>query len=307
MSWRSSLCAAFLLAAVHGRTAPPDKAGFLREKGDILAVTVERVRQVPDDAGRAVKAGENNLRALHENYRLARSTPPTTMDGDVRDLTAAANAMRLARSRGRTPSSDERAQEAIERRWETYRSRVDSLLDDIRYKRDAGQSEGTVYWQAIKDQEDLASGLAQGLAYNAPPGQRTVEEAVAVDRRELLKRLEDPARVRGRLACIKSPDETALPPAFDAGPFYRATALLPGTNPLRQESFELPPGCRTVTLREPGVRLILRATRGHGRVLVGTEEHPLAYEYLIVPPEVPYLIENTGTDSLRVDLIALAP
>jgi hypothetical protein len=40
---------------------------------------------------------------------------------------------------------------------------------------------------------------------------------------------------------------------------------------------------------------------------VGAEELPLDYEYVTVPPEVSYLIENTGTDSLRVDLIALAP
>jgi hypothetical protein len=184
---------------------------------------------------------------------------------------------------------------------------VESLFGDIQYKRDAGASESTVYWDSLKNIDSLREDLQESLAFNSPPGERSVEEASAKDRWELLKRLEDPARIRNRLACVKAPEENARPSSFDIGPFYRAVGLLPGTNPLRKGAFEVPPGCRTVTQRESGAQLIFRSISGQGRVVAGGEEKPLTYEYVTVPPETPYLIENPGGDPLNVEFIVINP
>lgn len=247
------------------------------------------------------------LRRLHDDYKVSKSTPPASLESDVRELTAAAVRMRLERSRGRTPPADPSAQALIRSRWDEYRSRVDFLFEDIRAKRDGGASDSRVYWESLKAHENLAAAVEEDLAYNTPPGERSLEEAVAKDRWELLKRLEDPARTRGRAACIVAPGEHALSRAVDPGPFYRAAGLLPGTNPLRTESFEVPAGCRTVVQREADLKLIFRASAGRGTLVIGSESRPLAYDYATVLPDTPYFIENAGDGPLQVDFIALQP
>lgn len=300
-----------LLAAGLGAAAPAAAAGkeasFLEDRTGIIAVAVERVRRAPDDAGRALKAGENRLRRLHEDYKVAKSTPPTSLDKDVRELTAAATRVRLERSRGRMPPADPLAETLIQRHWDAYRARVQALFEDIQYKRGSGASESTVYWQAMKDHGALEAELLESLAYNPPPGEKGVQEAVDKDRWDLLKRLEDPARVRGLSARVVAPGEHALSHAFDAGSFYRAAGVLPGTNPLDRGSFRVPAGHRTVTRRESGRRLILRASQGRGVIRIGAQERALDYDYAIVPPEAPYIIDNPGRAPLDVDFIALLP
>jgi hypothetical protein len=41
--------------------------------------------------------------------------------------------------------------------------------------------------------------------------------------------------------------------------------------------------------------------------VAGGEEKPLTYEYVTVPPETPYLIENPGGDPLNVEFIVINP
>lgn len=297
-----AFCAA---AALLG--AAPAAAGFHGDKDDIVALVLERVRTAPDDAGRAVKAGEVALRRLHENFRLAKSTPPTSLDGDVRALTSAAQRIRLERSRGRTPPANPRVEGLIEQRWDDYRARVDLLMEDVRYKRGTGASESAVYWQALKDHRALEEALFESLAYNPPPGERTVEEAAARDRWTLMKQLEDPDRVRGLSTCVSHPEQHGLVHAFDISPFYRAAGMLPGTNPLIKGAFRVPAGCRTVTRREGGMQLILRAAHGQGTVRIGGEERLLAYDYIIIPPEVAFIVQNPRQQPLDVEFIGIQP
>jgi hypothetical protein len=295
-------------AGAPAAAAPARKDAFLEDRAGIIAVAVERVRRAPDDAGRAVKAGENRLRRLHENYQVAKSTPPTSLEKDVRELSAAATRMRLERSRGRTPAADPRVDDLIRRHWETYQARVQLLFDDIPYKRKSGVSEASLYWQALKDHEIMASDLVEALAYNPPPGESGAQEAADRDRWELLKKLEDPARVGALSGCVVAPGEHSLPHAFDVGPFYRAAGILPGTAPLQKGAFRVPPGCRTVTRRDSGQKLILRASSGRGVIRIGAQHKPLAYDYVVVPPEAPYIIENHGRgEPLEIDYIAIQP
>lgn len=296
-----------LLSAACLLGASPAAAGFASDKADIVALVLERVRVAPDDAGRALKAGEIRLRRLHDDFRLAKSTPPTSLDGDVRAMTSAAHKIRLERSRGRTPAADPRAGELVERGWEDYRLKVQALLEDVRYKRESGASESAVYWQALKDHRALEENLFESLAYNAPPGERTVEEAAGRDRWTLMKQLEDPARVRGLPGCVAVPEEHALTHAFDVGAFYRAAGALPGSAPLRKGAYRVPAGCRTVTHREAGVKTILRAAKGRGSVRIGTEDKALAYDYVMVPPEAPYIVINSQREPLDVEYVGILP
>jgi hypothetical protein len=195
----------------------------------------------------------------------------------------------------------------IAARWDLYRMEYEAILDDVEAQKASGASESAVYWKALKSQDALASDTLEAMAYNPPPGEESLEKAIGRDRWALEKKLEDPARARGRSSCVKSMGENPSSRPFDIGPFYRAAGLLPGTNPARKGGFVLPPGCRTVTEREPGLKLILRAGDGTGTVVMGGEESPLAYDYLVVPPETPWLVENTGKKPLEVEYIALQP
>lgn len=291
--------------AAHG--APSGADAFLQDKRDIIALAVERVRTAPHDAQRAVKAGENNLRRLHEGYQVSGSTPPTKLDGDVKELTSQTTAMRLERSRGNSPDPAPGVEELIDELWREYRAGVSSLTEDIRYKRGSGISESRVYWETINDLETLQKDAQEVLAFNPPKEERSLEDPFARDQWNLLLHLEDPARIRGRLTCVKAPSENPRPDHFDVGPFYRAAGLLPGTSPLRKEAFALPPGCRTVTRRELRNKVILRASQGRGQVIMGNEEVPLSYDYVTVLPEVGYVIENPGKKPMHIELITLAP
>jgi hypothetical protein len=64
-------------------------------------------------------------------------------------------------------------------------------------------------------------------------------------------------------------------------------------------------GCRTVTLREGGARLILRVHRGKGVAYLGSTKVILAYAYVIIPPDTAYYFENTGDRPLEIDYITL--
>jgi hypothetical protein len=200
------------------------------------------------------------------------------------------------------PPPDPKAEALIERHWDAYRGRVQALFEDIQYKRGGGTSESS-----MKDHDAMKEELFEALAYNAPPGERSVEEAVAKDRWALLKRLEDPARVRGLSNCVTAPGEHGVPRAFDVAPFYRAAGVLLGVSPLSKGAFQVPPGCRTATRRESGERMVFRASGGKGKVLIGPQALSLDYDYVLVPPEAPYVIENGGKEPLEVEFISIQP
>ena len=46
---------------------------------------------------------------------------------------------------------------------------------------------------------------------------------------------------------------------------------------------------------------------GQGTIRIGGVSQPLAYDYVTVPPEAPYIVENGGNDPLDVEYIALEP
>jgi hypothetical protein len=302
---RVLLISCLLAAGAVVHAAPAGNAGFLQEKTDILLLAAERLRQAPDDAQRAVKTGENNLRRLHASYKIAGSTPPTTLDGDVKELTSRATLQRLQRSRGKSPSPDPRIYDIISNIWNRYRADLSMLAETVDLKRDQGLSENRIYWETTKDLTALQDDTRDQLIHNTPEGERSLDDAFARDRWEMLRRLEDPKRIQGRSGCVKSPEETGAHPAFDAAPFYRAAGMLPGVSPRRKTAYELPEGCRTVTQREPGAKMIIRAKQGKGIVFIGDQRVTLAYDYVVVPPETAYIIENPGPHPLAIEAIAL--
>ncbi len=304
--------AAVLLCGGTGRLCPAQAAPasqdkvFLAKKQEILLLAMERTRAAHHDYQRTLKTGENRIRDLHENYKLAGSTPPTALDGDVQELSMATQKVRLRRSRGRDVPPDPAAQRLIELYWEEYKREYEALAREVPLQREAGVSDGQLYWTVMKKFADLRARTQQKLVHNAPPGQFSLDEALLKNEWGLLKSLERlPVRTRGRVACVVAPGEHAREVNVDIAPFYHSQGLLPTQSPQAVGAFTVPAGCRTVTQRESGRKVIFRVSRGKGVAYIGSADKEISYGYLLVPPDVPYYIENVTESPLDLEFVAL--
>lgn len=285
----------------------PDKTAFFATKEEIQRLAVERIRSVGSDYERVLVAAENRMRALHENYQVEGGTPPTRLDGDVGDLRAAClKTLRLVTA-GRPPAPDPLARQIIDKNWTLYRAEIDSLSQLI-LEKERERVESRVYWETLGTFKELRDQIRLTLLFNTPPGERGLEEALSRDESTLLKACEiTPKKTRGQNLRVVTPHEFARTAKPDIQAFYRSLDMVPNLNPLRSGSIAVPPGARTVTLREDKARVVFRPTKGRGIAYVGQTETELNYDYLAVPPDTAYYFENTGTDPLELEFVGLKP
>jgi hypothetical protein len=294
----------FTVAAHAGR---PDRTDFLSTKDEIQRLAVERIRSLGADYERVLVAGENRLRTLHENYQVAGGTPPTRLDGDVGELRSAClKTLRLVTA-GRPPAPDPTVFPLIERRWLFYRAEFDALTRRILENKREGV-ESRIYWETLGTFKELKEEIRTNILFNTPPGERGLDEALSRDESALLKACETtPKKTRGQNVRVVTPHEFAGTATPDIQAFYRSLDLVPNTRPLRTGSITVPPGSRTVTLREDKSRMVFRPKKGKGIAYVGQTETEFNYDYLAVPPDTAYYFENTGLDPLELEFVGLKP
>ena len=295
----------FLCAAAHaGR---PDRAAFFSTKEEIRRLAVERIRTAPSDYERVVVAGEGRLRGLHQDFAVAGGTAPTALDGDLNDLRGACQKVQRLAIAGRLPASDPVAQQIVARHWSIYRGEIDTLSRQILDKK-GERPESQIYWETLRNFKELKDRTLTTLLYNTPPGERSLEEALSRDESTLLKACEITAKkTRGNVFRVVTPFEFLGNGKPDIQAFYRSLDLVPDARPLRTGSIVVPPGARTVTLRENAARLVFRPKKGKGIAYVGQTETELNYDYLAVPPDTAYYFENTGADPLELEFVGIKP
>jgi hypothetical protein len=299
---------AVLFTAFAARAARPDRAVFLSTKGEIRCLAVERIRSAGADYERVIVRAENRLRDLHENYQVGGGTPPTRLDGDLGELRGACQKVQRLVTAGHPPETDPAARSIVERRWRLFREEFDALLRRIEDQKREGVAESRIYWESLRTFDDLSETIATNLLFNTPPKERGLEEALSRDKGVLLKACEStPKKSRGVAPRIVVPHEHAGASHPDVQAFYRALDLVPQARPLRSGSFSVPPGSRTVTLRENAGRLVFRPMKGKGIAYLGQSETALSYEYVAVPPDTAYYFENTGTEPLELDFVSVKP
>ncbi|HOW27201.1 MAG TPA: hypothetical protein PK876_01685 [Elusimicrobiota bacterium] len=314
----SLLCPATLWAG-----DPPSSRQFKADVEAVSRLTCERVRAAHYDYQRVTKLGEERLRELHEQFKVAGGTPPTTLDGDVQSLRQRSQSVRMQRSRGRSVPADPEAEKLVFQSWERYRREFDGLLEDVLLRRRLGEPESRIYWDIMTRYESLKSATERQLLYNAmpplliqadetrsSPGRPhedwSVEAVLARDLWRLLKAIETPGKkTRGPVTQVVAPGELSEAARFDVAPFYQSQGLLPTNSPHRVGGFIVPPGGRTVTVREKGLSLIYRVSKGRGLAYIGSEQQEMDYGYLLIPPDSPYYFENLTQDVLHLEYIAL--
>jgi hypothetical protein len=295
----------FLATAVHaGR---PERAVFLSTREEIQRLSIERIRSAGSDYERVLVAAENRLRALYDNYMVAGGTPPTRLDGDVGELRGVCLKMQRLVRTGRAPDVDPVARQIIDRHWIIYRGEIDALSRKIL---DSGSEtpESRVYWETRGTFKELSDQIRITLLFNTPPGERGLEEALSQDESTLLKACEmTPKKTRGKNVRVVTPHAFAGNAKPDIQAFYRSLDMIPNARPLRSGSITVPPGSRTVTLREDKARLVFRPKKGKGVAYVGQTETELNYDYLAVPPDTAYYFENTGSEPLALEFVGIKP
>jgi mannose-6-phosphate isomerase-like protein (cupin superfamily) len=303
------LCLAFALvtaAAAGLHAASPSSKAFLASQEEILILATERTRTAHVDYQRTLKTAEDRLRRLHEEFRVAGGTPPVDLDGDVQSLRVKTQKVRLHRTRGRPLAADPRAEELIFRYWSDYKQDFEKIERDIQVHRRIGSADSQAYWDIMKRFAELRERTQGALIHNAPPGQASLDEVLSRAEWRLLKAVENPSvKTRGRPSCVSAPEEHPRDVKVEAAPFYGSQGLLPTLSPQRVGAFRVMPGCRTVTKRESGLKMILRVSSGKGVAYMGGQEQELLYGYVAIPPDVPYYFENTSTDPLDLEYIAL--
>jgi hypothetical protein len=297
----------FLLAAAGSLSAAPRREDFQAELADIRLLAVERARRVPSDAQRVLKTAEGRFREARERYKVAGGTPPATLDGDIRSLSEGLTRIRLARSRGQAVPPDPAAAPRIETLWVLHQQAFDDFVEDARAKREGGAAEGPLYWETVRLHEDFSSRAERELLHNSPEDGPPLDRLFSRERARLLRAIEPPERVRGRPACVTSPEERSRPGPHDPGPFYRALGMIPQHSPAGTGAFQIPAGCRTPWMRVANLRRVFRAVVGRGSVTVGSQDQPLSYSYVTVPPDAPFLVQNDGSDPLEVEYMDLLP
>jgi len=296
----------FFGGMVHAGGA--DRAAFLSSKEEIHQLAVERIRSVASDYERVIVAAEGRLRSLHENYAVKGATPPTNLENDLGSLRGACQKMQRLVALGRAPDPDDDARERVARQWTLYREQIKALVRGVNDKKREGVVESQLYWETLRTFKDLCGQTETRLLFNTPPGERGLKEAFLRDEVVLLKACETtPKKTRGRDLSVVAPQEHAGTGKPDVQVFYRSLDLVPSSPPLRSGSFSIPPGSRTVTLREDGARLVFRPKRGKGIAYTGQTEAALHYGYLAIPPDTAYYFENTGTEPLELEYVGLKP
>ncbi|MBL0058898.1 MAG: hypothetical protein IPP35_07270 [Elusimicrobia bacterium] len=304
----TAILLAVLFGASAARAARPDRAVFLSTKEEIRCLAVERIRSAGADYERVIVRAETRLRDLHENYQVAGGTPPTRLDGDLGELRGACQKEQRLVTAGRAPPADPAARSMVERKWGLFREEFNALLRRIEDQKREGWAESRIYWESLHTFDELSETIATNLLFNTPPKERGLEEALSRDKGVLLKACESaPKKSRGATPRIVVPHEHAGASHPDVQAFYRALDLVPQARPLRSGSFTVPPGSRTVTLRENAGRLVFRPMRGKGIAYLGQSETELSYEYVAVPPDTAYYFENTGTEPLELDFVSVKP
>jgi hypothetical protein len=295
----------FLTVTAHA--ARPDRAVFLKTKEEIQRLAVERIRSVGSDYERVLVAAENRTRALHESYQVDGGTPPTRLEGDVGELRSACmKTLRLVTA-GHPPAPDPTARQLVDRQWVIYRAEIDALSRRILEKGGAAP-EGRIYWETLGTFKELKEQIRMNILFNTPPGERGLEEALSRDESTLLKACEiTPKKTRGKDVHVVTPHEFAGTAKPDIQAFYRSLDMIPNARPLRSGSITVPPGSRTVTLREDKSRMVFRPRKGKGVAYVGQTETEFNYDYLAVPPDTAYYFENTGSEPLELEFVGIKP
>jgi hypothetical protein len=280
---------------------------FLAEKKEIFLLTVERVRTAHHDYQRAIKAAESRLRKLHEDYQVAKSTPPTKLDGDLQELQSAVHPVRFRRSRGRSVEPNPEATKLVEKYWSEYQEGFEKIRENIPVQRMLGKSDSQLYWNIMQRYDDLRARAGEKLIYNSPAGAPPLEEVLRKNEWTLLKEVENPAalRTKGSPTCVVAPEQHPRNVNIDIAPFYHSQGMLPTVSPARAAAFEVPPGCRTVTLRDAKNKIIVRVSRGKGVAHIGSSQAELAYGYVLIPPDTAYSFENTTSAALELEYIAV--
>lgn len=273
---------------------------FMDARQEVTVLTLERLRSQPGDA-RALAAGENQLRRLHEEYQVQGSTPPTALAADAAALRGEGQKMIRLRAAGRPVPVDPRAAEALARVWGIYKAERELILERVASEKAAGQGESQTYWAATREFDRLAERTTLALVHNPPPGEPA--GVLARDRHALLTALEfSPRRTRAPRRAVAAAVHTL---ETDVSPFYRAVDELPEEAPLAAGVLVLPPGTRTVTERRAGMRLVLRPSKGKGVAYVGSQEIELGYAYTVIPPDTAYYFENLGEGPLEIAFAGL--
>lgn len=297
-----------LLVEERGHAGKADRVAFLSTKGEIQRLAVERIRSGGAFYERVIVAAEGRLRALHENFETNGATPPTGLAGDLGELRGACQKMQRLVAVGRQPGPDAEARRLVERQWGIYRREMDALTREVNVKKRDGVSESQLYWETLRTFKEIREQTSTNLLYNTPPEERGLDEAFLQDEVLLLKACETlPKKTRGRDLRVVAPQEHVISAHPDVQAFYRSLDLVPDARPLRSGGFTVPPGSRTVTLREDGVRLVFRPKRGKGIAYTGQTEVVIHYGYLAVAPDTAYYFENTESEPLELEFVGIKP
>jgi hypothetical protein len=297
-----------LLLSLSAHAARPDRSAFLSAKEDIRRLAVERIRSAWSDYERVLVAAENRIRVLHETYQADGGTPPTGMEADLGELRSACQKTQKLMAAGRPPASDPQAQRIIEREWILYRSEIDGVLRQISEKKSERLSESRIYWETLRTFKELQERLAAAILFNTPPGEFSLEDTLSRDEGTLLLACETtPRKTHGTDVRVVAPHEFEGNAKPEIQAFYRSLDQVPDARPLRTGSFIVPPGTRTVTMRDDKARMVFRPKNGKGIAYVGQTESEFKYSYLAVPPDTAYYFENTGPDPLELEFVGVKP
>lgn len=303
-----TLFAALSLLAATAAALPAERhSSFVNEKQEIIDLALERTRSAHFDYQRTLKMGEDRLRKLHEAFKVSGSTPPTALDDDVQELRMETQKLRLRRARGRDVAGNPEVEKLIDRYWDEYLVGFEKLQNDVLVHKRVGTPESQLYWDVMKRYAELRARTEEKLIYNTPSGQSSLDEVLVKNEWKLLKNVErGGAKTRNPVKCVVAPDEHPRQILVDAAPFFQSQGMLPTASPLGTGAFFIPPGCRTVTKRESGVKLVLRVSKGKGVVYVGSSEKELSYGYFPIPPDSGYYIENIGPEPLDIEYVVLS-
>ncbi len=288
--------------------APTNDREFLAEKQNIILLAGERARTSDSDYQKLLKAAENGLRNLRENYQLRRSTPPTSLDGDVQQLVSVTQRIRLQRSRGADVPPDPAARALIARVWDDYAVAVEGIFQDILTVRRTGGSESQIYWEATSRFARLRDETENRAVFNPPEGDDSAESVFLRDELRLMQALEfSDRRTKGKNLRVELVAPEHASGSLDIAPFYASQGVLPQRSPREVAVLTVPVGSRTVTRRRSGENMILRTVEGKGVVYIGSSEKVLNFGYVLIPADTPYYFENTSGVPLSLEYIALSP
>lgn len=306
---RSSLSwGLIVLVSIAAHAGPPDGGISVTAKEEIRRLAVERIRSAGSDYERVIVAAENRTRALYDNRNDAGNTPSPRLDEDLRDLRSACQKMQRLVTASHPPDSDPIARQIIDEKWTLYREKIDTLSRQILEKKRERAPESRIYWETLHAFKDLKEQTATDLLFNTPQGESGLEEAMSRDESTLLLACETTAKkTRGKNVRVVAPHEFAGTAKPDIQAFYRSLDLVPDARPLRTGSFTIPPGSRTVTMREDKSRMVFRPKKGQGIAYVGQTETEFNYDYLAVPPDTACYFENTGSEPLELEFVGIKP